>query len=445
MIFQRAIEQVMLIRPQELRATVASFAMVFLLMASYFVLRPVRDAMASDWSDAEVSLLWNIQFFISAGLVSIYSLAVSRMPFRWVVPVVYSGFAASFLLFVLAIPRLADPVMAEKAFYLWVAAFSLFNLSVFWGFMADTFRREQGQRLFAIIGSGASAGAIVGPSLPTLFASSLGLDALMFIASLGLLLVVPLIFYLQRLKETALDNQTVHVDLADQRISGQWWTGFRDVVRNPYLLAIALFITLYVFIGSFVYFEQKNLLAAYSRPERAEILGAIDWVVNVLTFFCAFFVTGRVVQRLGMAATLTVVPLLVMTGLFVLAFAPIVVVLLSLQIARRVGNYAVTRPARELLFTEVSTDERFKAKAVIDVVVYRGGDAVSGSLFALLTEGLGFGLAAVALIGAGIAAMWSALALFLGRLFDRSGSTTDLLQVTPIKEKAALRGPIRNP
>ena len=443
--FVRVVEQMTLIRPEEQRATAVSFVMVFLLMASYFVLRPVRDAMASDWGDAEVSLLWNIQFFLSAGLVTLYSLMVSRLAFRWVVPAVYGGFAASFFLFFLATPRLADPTLAEKAFYLWVAAFSLFNLSVFWSFMADTFRREQGQRLFAIIGAGASAGAIAGPSIPALYADSLGIDALMLIASLGLLLVIPLIFYLQRLKPTALGNRSMRADLACQRIGGQWWSGFRDVVQNRYLLAIAVFITLYVFIGSFVYFEQKNLLAAYSRPERAQILGAIDWVVNTLTFVFAFFVTGRVVQRLGMAFTLAVVPVIVAIGLLVLAFAPIIMVLLALQVARRVGNYAVTRPARELLFTEVSTDERFKAKAVIDVVVHRGGDAVSGSLFALLTEGMGFGLAAVALIGAAIAGIWSALALFLGRLFDQTGRVSDRPETDQDITTLGMAAPIPKP
>lgn len=422
----KAIVRLTLVKPNEQRAAVASFVIVFLLMASYFVLRPLRDAMASDWSDAEVSLLWNIQFFLSAALVSLYSLCISRLPFRWVVPAVYGGFAASFLLFFFATPKMADPTLVEKGFYLWVATFGLFNLSVFWSFMADTFRREQGQRLFAIIGSGASAGAILGPSVPTLFAASLGLDKLMLIAALALLLVVPLIVYVRRLKVTELGNADVEVDVevdfAEQRIGGPWWTGFRDVLANPYLLAIAMFIVLYVFVGSFVYFEQKNLLAAYSRPERAQILGGIDWIVNSLTFLCAFFLTGRLVQRMGMATTLALVPVGVMLGLFILATAPSIVVLLALQVTRRVGNYAVTRPARELLFTEVTTEERFKAKPVIDVVVYRGGDAISGSLFALLTEGLGLGLAAVAIVGAGIAAAWTGVAVYLGRLFDAATS-----------------------
>lgn len=422
-IIDKAVVRLTLVKPNEQRAALASFVIVFLLMASYFVLRPVRDAMASDWSDAEVSLLWNIQFFLSAALVALYSVCISRLPFRWVVPTVYGGFAASFLLFFFVTPKMADPTLVEKGFYLWVAAFALFNLSVFWSFMADTFRREQGQRLFAIIGSGASAGAILGPSVPTLFAASLGLDKLMLIAALGLLLVVPLIVYVRRLKFTQLGNADVEVDLAEPRIGGPWWTGFRDVLSNPYLFAIAAFIVLYVFVGSFVYFEQKNLLAAYSRPERAQILGGIDWIVNSLTFLFAFLVTGRLVQRLGMATTLALVPLAVMLGLFVLATAPSIVVLLALQVTRRVGNYAVTRPARELLFTEVTTQERFKAKPVIDVVVYRGGDAISGSLFALLTEGVGLGLAAVAIVGAGIAAFWAGIAFYLGRLFDTVASS----------------------
>lgn len=427
----QVIQRMTLVKPNEQRAAALSFVIVFLLMASYFVLRPVRDAMASDWTDSEVSLLWNIQFFLSVGLVSLYSLAISRLPFRCVVPAVYAGFATSFLLFFLLTPQSADPTLLEKGFYLWVAAFSLFNLSVFWSFMADTFRREQGQRLFAIIGSGASAGAILGPSVPTLFAASLGLDKLMLIASMGLLLVVPLILYVQRLKFTMLGNAELHGNSPGLRIGGSWWAGFRDVIRNPYLLGIALFIVLYVFIGSFVYFEQKNLLASYSRPERAQILGAIDWLVNSLTFVFAFLITGRLVQRLGMGITLAIVPVAVMLGLVVLAFAPVIVVLLALQVARRVGNYAVTRPARELLFTEVSTEERFKAKPVIDVVVYRGGDAVSGSLFALLTDGLGLGLAAVAVVGAGIAAIWAALSLQLGRLFDRADSVPSAHKIPP--------------
>ena len=407
------------IRPNEFKATLAAFVLVFILMASYFVLRPVRDAMASDWSDVEVSMLWNLQFFISLAIVSLYGLLISKMRFKRVVPWVYGCFALSFMAFFVATQFLTEVRLAEKAFYVWVSAFSLFNLSVFWSFMADTFSKEQGKRLFAVISMGASLGAIVGPSIPVLFAEQLGLNVLMLIASVGLLLSIPLILYIYRLKTQELENHDVHFD--QQALNKHWWSGFGSLIRNPYLLGIAAFILLYVFIGSFVYFQQKNILAEFSRAERAEILGGIDWIVNVLTFLLAFFVTGRLLQKCGMALTLSLLPVLLIAGMLVLAFAPVVLVLLAIQISRRVGNYAVTRPAREMLFTQVSTDERFKSKPVIDVVVYRGGDAVSGSLFAVLSEGVGLGLAMISLIGAGIASVWAWLAIQLGRRYEDQG------------------------
>ncbi|MEM9302300.1 MAG: MFS transporter [Pseudomonadota bacterium] len=411
----------MLVKPEEQRATIAAFATVFLLMGAYFVLRPVRDAIASDWSDSEVSLLWNLQFFLSMGLVALYGLAVSKLHFRHVAPAVYGLFALSFLGFHLLAPRMADPTLVEKAFYLWVTAFSLLNLSVFWSYMAQVFRRDQGERLFAIISAGASAGAILGPGIPTLFAESLGLDGLMLLAAVGLLAVIPLVLYIDRLRPGGAVPSTAAAGAGATPVGGRWWAGFRDVARNPTLRWIGLFLLLYVFIGSFVYFEQKNLLAAYARPERTAILGGIDWIVNTLTFVFAFFLTGRIMRRWGMATTLALVPVAVAVSLLALAAAPTVLVLLGLQVVRRVGNYSITRPAREVLFTQVSTEERFKAKSVIDVVVYRGGDAVSGSLFALLTDGLGIALAAVSLVGASLAACWAAVGVRIGRRFDAGG------------------------
>lgn len=427
----RLVEVTSNIRAHELRATAVSFLMVFILMASYFVLRPVRDAMASDWSDTEVSFLWNLQFFISAGIISLYGWLISRVRFRNIVPMVYAIFSASFLMFYFAAPVLSTAFssseLIDKSFYLWVSAFSLFHLSVFWSLMATTFTKEQSKRLFAVIASGSSAGAIVGPAIPAFFANHLGLDTLMLIAACGLALVVPLVLALYRLQRSDLQpsqlSETGGNGFQEPRIiGGDWWAGFLSVVRNRYLLSIGLFILLYVFIGSFVYFEQKNLLADYSRPERAQILGIIDWMVNVLTFVLALFVTSRIVTKLGMPITLMLLPLALIFGMLVLAIAPLIVVVMAVQIARRTGNYAVARPAREMLFTQVSEEERFKSKPVIDVVVYRGGDAVSGTLFAILSDGLGLGLAAIAVIGAAISGLWAKVALSLGRTYEAGGN-----------------------
>jgi len=413
------------IEGNELRSVLLAFAFVFTLMAAWYILRPVRDAMASDWSDAEVSILWNINFFASVLVVGLYGIAVSRVSFKYLVPGVYGFFAMTFIGFYFGVSALDDRVLIDKIFYVWVSVFSLFHISVFWSFMSDLFNKEQSNRLFAFIAAGSSAGALVGPLIPALFADNLGVDMLMLIASVALLVPIGIVLYLERLKVTDLHNEDVHADLSAAKIGGNPFAGFKMFISNPYLLAIGAFILLYTTIGSFVYFEQKNLLAEYTREERTEILAIIDWVVNILTFGIGMFATSRIVSKFGMATTLALVPVFIAAGLLILAFAPMLTVVLALQVARRAGNYAITRPAREMLFTAVDRETRFKAKPVIDIVVYRGGDALSSIAFAGLTEGVGLGLAAMAAIGAGIAAVWAAVGAYLGGMFKRIGGSTE--------------------
>ncbi len=406
------------IESHEVRAVVSSFLFVFALMAAYYILRPVRDAMASDWSDTEVSFLWNLNFFISIAIVAAYGFAVSRIQFKVLVPSVYAFFAASFVAFYFGVSLIHDRDLIDKIFYIWVSVFSLFHVSVFWSFMSDLFSKEQAGRLFAVIAAGASAGALVGPLIPTLFAQVLGTDVLMLIAAITLMIPIPLIVYLERLKVLELHNENLHVNISEARIGGKPLAGFKMFFTNRYLLAIGLFIVLYTAIGSFVYFEQKNLLVDFDRATRTQILGGVDVVVNVLTFGIGLFATSRIVTRFGMPVTLALVPVFIAAGLLILAFAPILTVVLALQVARRAGNYGITRPAREMLFTVVDRETRFKAKPVIDIAVYRGGDAASSIAFAGLTDGLGLGLGAMAAVGAGIAAVWAYVGRRLGRNYE---------------------------
>ncbi len=421
-LLQRIMKTASKIEAHELRAVLLSFCFVFIIMAAYYILRPVRDAMASDWTDTEVSFLWNINFFISCIVVAMYGIAVSRISFRWLVPSVYAFFALSFVAFYLGVAGLpaADRTLIDKTFYVWVSIFSLFHISVFWSFMSDMWTKEQSGRLFAFIAAGASAGGLAGPLLPAAFATALGSDTLMLIAAAMLVFTIPLVLYLERLKVVDLGNEHVHADLSQARIGGNPFAGFKLFLTNPYLLGIGAFILLYTAIGSFVYFEQKNLLAVYDRDTRGQILAQVDLVVNALTFMIAMFATSRIVSKLGMPLTLALVPIFIAAGLLILAFAPILTVVLALQVARRAGNYGITRPAREMLFTGVDRETRFKAKPVIDVPVYRGGDAISGMAFAGLTDGLGLGLGAMAAVGAAIAAVWAAVGVLLGRAFGRT-------------------------
>jgi AAA family ATP:ADP antiporter len=427
----RAMKAASKVEPQEIKAVLLSFSFVFMLMAAYYILRPVRDAMASDWSDTEVSFLWNINFFISIGVVALYGMAVSKIRFKVLVPGVYAFFAASFIAFYFGVNATADRELIDKTFYVWVSVFSLFHVSVFWSFMSDLFSKEQAGRLFAFIAAGSSAGALVGPLIPTLFAGVIGTDVLMLIAAVALVIPIPLILYLERLKIVELHNEDVHADLSSASIGGKPLAGFKMFFTNRYLLAIGLFIVLYTAIGSFVYFEQKNLLAEFDRATRTQILGGVDVVVNFLTFGIGLFATSRIVTRFGMPLTLALVPVFIACGLLILAFAPILTVVLALQVARRAGNYGITRPAREMLFTAVDRETRFKAKPVIDIVVYRGGDAVSSIAFAGLTDGLGLGLGLVALVGAGIASVWAFVGRALGRLYEKDHSKVPANSVEP--------------
>ncbi|MFK7730888.1 MAG: NTP/NDP exchange transporter, partial [Pseudomonadales bacterium] len=317
--------------------------------------------------------------------------------------------------------------LVDKSFYVWVSVFALFHVSVFWSFMADTFNKKQAGRLFGSIGAGASLGAIAGPAFTALFASNLGIQSLMLIAATMLLLPIPLIIALQRLKTTELGNQSLTLDDSTKRIGGNPLNGFVEFFTNPYLLGIGLFIILYTGIGSFIYFEQKNLLVDYDRAARTTIYGWRDLAVNTLTFVLAFFVTGRMVDKLGMPKTLPLVPIIIIGGMLVLAFSPVLMIAVGLHVVSRAGNYGLTRPAREMLFTQVDHASRFKTKPVIDIVAYRGGDVMMGWLFTGLTQGLGLGLAAVAGVGALIAALWAFVGVMLGRAYEQKNFSTDEL------------------
>jgi AAA family ATP:ADP antiporter len=406
------------VEPHEMKATVLSFVFVFTLMAAYFIIRPVRDAMASDWSRTETSLLWTMTFFFSVVAVAVYGYVISRVRFERVVPGVYIFFALSFAAFYAGSMLVDDPTLVDKCFYVWLSVFSLFHVSVFWSYMSGLFNKSQAVRLFAVIASGASVGAMVGPAIPGFFAEDIGVMNLMLVSAVMLLIPLPLISQLQAIKGTELGNADLEADLSNaKRLGKNPFSGFTLFLTNPYLLAIGLFILMYVTMSTFVYMELREMLAAYERPERAEILGRIDFIINFLAIVTALFATGRIATRFGMSTTLAIIPILMVGGWMVVAAVPLLGVLIGLQIARRAGNYAVTRPGREMLFTVVDDETRYKAKPVIDIVVYRGGDMVTAWFHTALREVFSLSLTGVAIVAAFIAAAWAASGAYLGRAY----------------------------
>ena len=424
--FARFIKATTKVESNELTATLLSFVFVFVLMSAYFILRPVRDSLSSDWTDEQLSWLWTSTFFFSLIAVVIYGAVISRIRFRVIVPSVYAFFAATFVGFYVLGTAFEDNDLVNRAYYVWLSVFSLYHLSVFWTFMSGLYNKEQAKRLFSIIAMGASAGAIVGPAIPAFFADYIGNLNLLLIAAVMLLVPIPIILKLESLRISDLGNEDVQADLArDKKLGGNPFSGIKTFVSNPYLLAIGLFILLYVVMNTFIYFELRKMMGDFDREVRTQIWASIDLAVNSLAFLTALFATGRLATRVGMPATLALVPAFMIGGWVVVALSPVLAVLAGLQIVRRAGNYAITRPGREMLFTAVDAETRFKAKPVIDVVVYRGGDVLTAWLYTALTATLGLGLAGVAAISAVIAALWAGAGIFLGRAYDRGDENSN--------------------
>ncbi len=413
------------IEPHEVRATLLSFVFVFVLMTAYSILKPVRDALGADWGAVGLSVAWTANFVLSVIAVSLYGAALSAIRFRAVVPGVYGFFAFTFLALYVVTVSVAEPVLFNKIFYVWVSVFSLFHLSVFWSFMSDLFDKTQAPRLFGFIAAGTSLGAIVGPLATAMLVDVIGTNALMLVSATLLLIPIPIIIILERLRAADLGNEDAHVDVSKQTAIGtNPFAGFSILFTSKFLLTIGAFILLYVTINTFVYFELQDLTKAYGINTRTKIWSWIDLATNGLTLLTAVFVTSRIVTKLGMQTALSLMPGLITVGVLALVAAPALIPLAIFQVLRRIGNYAVTRPSREMLFTLVDRETRFKAKPVIDIVLYRGGDMLTAWMFTLLATGLGLGLAGIAIVISGIAAVWTMVALQLGRSYERMAADT---------------------
>jgi AAA family ATP:ADP antiporter len=398
----------------------------FIKTATKIESNELTATLSSDWTDEQLSWLWTSTFFVSVIAVSIYGAVISRIRMRVIVPSMYAFFAISFVGFYIAGRTLGDNDLVNRAYYVWLSVFSLYHLSVFWTFMSGLYNKEQAKRLFAIIAMGATAGAIAGPAIAALFADRIGNLNLLLIAAVLLMLPLAIIGRLEQLRISDLGNEDAQTDLAGGReLSANPFSGFKTFASNPYLLAIGLFILLYVVMNTFIYFELRKMMGDFDRETRTQIWAGIDLAVNSLTFVVGLFVTGRLATRVGMPTTLALIPVFMVGGWVVVALSPVLAVLAGLQIVRRAGNYAITRPGREMLFTAVDADTRYKAKPVIDVVVYRGGDMVTAWFYTALTTGLAMGTAGVAAMAAVVAAIWAGAGIFLGRKYDRGGDQTN--------------------
>ncbi|MDJ0793627.1 MAG: hypothetical protein QNI98_05215 [Woeseiaceae bacterium] len=410
------------VEANEIRATVLSFLWVFFVMCAWYILRPVRDSLSSDWTNEQLSWLWTSTFFFSAVAVSIYGAVISRVRFNLIVPSVYVFFAFSFIGFYIAGATMSGNDIVNRIYYVWTSVFGLFHLSVFWTFMSGLYNSRQAERLFGVIAVGATTGAIAGPAFVSAFADNIGSLNMLFVSAVLLLTPLPIMVALNKLRSTALGNPDTAKDLVrDDRLGANPFSGFKEFVGSPYLLWIGVFILLYVTMSTFLYYEIRKPLGDLDQVRRSQIWANIDLAVNVLAAVTALFATSRLTTKAGMPRTLALVPAIMVVAWTVVSVNPTALTVFVVQVVRRAGNYAITRPAREMLFTLVDSETRYKAKPVIDTVVYRGGDVMTAWFYTGIVGAFGLTLTGVAAVGAVIAAIWVAVGVMLGRKYNQGG------------------------
>jgi AAA family ATP:ADP antiporter len=411
--------RVVQVRREEMAAMLWSFCYFFCLLCGYYMLRPVRDEMGIQGGVGDLQWLFTGTFLAMVAAVPLFGWLSARFPRRTLLPIVYIFFAANLLVFYALLESEIAPVRIAQAFFIWVSVFNLFVVSVFWSFMADLFRNEQARRLYGFISAGGSSGALIGPLVTANLAPDIGPANLLPISAVMLFAAVLCIYRLAAWSDGHPDRRGSSRQIGEEAIGGGIFGGITRTLKSPYLLGICIYVLLGTLLGTFLYFHQANIVAVEvpSSGERTALFAKIDLAVNLLTVVCQLFVVSRLIRRFGVGAALTLLPVIAIGGFFAIGLMPTLAVLVVFQVIRRAAEYAITRPAREILFTVLNREEKYKSKNFIDTVVFRGGDAVSGWLFDGLRM-LGLGFAGIAFVGVPIAIVWAGTGWLLARSQD---------------------------
>lgn len=404
----------------ERRAVIWAFVYFFTLLSSYYILRPIRDEMGVQGGVDQLQWLFSATFVAMLLVIPLFGYLCSRFPRRRFLPYAYYFFVANLVIFFLLFHFQFHPVVVARVFFVWVSVFNLFVVSVFWSLMVDVFSDEQGKRLFGMIAAGGSLGAICGPLLTGLLVGHLGKDLLLLLSAALLLLAV--VCMKKIIRWSAQQNQDKHLSdhAEDVPMQGSVLDGVRLVFRSPYLMGICGLILLYTVLATFLYLQQAQIVkeAFDSSEQRTAVFAWLDFGVNALTLIFQIFITSRIVLKLGLAWSLALVPLFLAMGFAVLGFMPELMVLLVVQTIRRAGNYAIMKPAREMLYLVLDQQAKYKAKNFIDTTVYRGGDALSSWVYTGF-KAMGLSLANIAFIAVPLTLIWAGLAYHMGRWQNR--------------------------
>ncbi len=404
------------VRPDEVRMLAWSWLYIFALFLAYYVLRPIRDQLGVAGGVRNLPWLFTGTLLVMLVTNPAFSYAVRHWPRERFIAITYRFFMLNLLAFMLLL-TLATPAQhlwIGRIFFIWVSVFNLFVVSVFWSFIVDVFDAEQGKRLFGFLAAGATLGGIAGSALTSGFVEKLGQSWLLLVSIALLEVAVFASRQLSRINDAF--KRPMPGDDPHKPVGGGIFAGMTHTFRSPYLLGIAFFILFYSTTSTVLYFQQATIAQTnfIDRAAQTAFFAHIDFWVNVITLVFQLFVTGWFMSWVGVAVTLCALPLLSVVGFTLLSASPAIGVFVAVQVARRVSNFALARPAREVLFTAVSREDRYKTKNFIDTVVYRSGDQVASWAYAGLLA-LGLSIAGIAIVAIPISAIWLVLSFWLGR------------------------------
>lgn len=404
------------VKPNEVRALWLSFVFFFVVLAGYYVIRPIRDNIGAT----QYENLWWMFTVVLVTMIfanALFSAMVSRMSRRRFIPIAYRFFILNLVIFFVLMQYMppGKQPWVDGCFFVWVSVFNLFATAVFWGFMTDLFTNEQGKRLFGFIAVGGSLGGILGPLITTSLVHYVSTGVLLLICAAMLEAAAQCVRFFPA--EFRREDSPEDAAGAEKPIGGKFWDGVTHICRSPYLFGLFLFILFYTFSSTWTYFQQSELTRSsfIDKASRTAFFAKLDLTVNTLTLLLQIFVTGRLMKFLGVTVTLLAMPVLSLFGFAAMGFAPVLVVLATFQVARRASTFAFMRPAREVLFTVLRREDKYKAKSFIDTFGYRCGDQLGAWSYSGLQKQLGLTFSTISYAAVVLVVAWCALGIWLGR------------------------------
>ena len=417
-------------KPGEESAVGLAFAYFFMLLCAYYLLRPVRDAMAISAGLENLRWLYTGTFVSMMVLSPLFGVLVSRVRKQFLLPITNLFFASNLLVYYLLFKVMPDAFWVAASFFVWLSVFNMFAVSVFWSFMADVFRDEEAKRLFGAIAAGGGTGSIVGSFVTQDIVPALGVDAVVGLAMLLLVGTLPCIRGLARWAQARHGHFVLPPTDPEARIGGNALAGLLLVARSPYMLGIFAIIAIGSITGVLMYNELLRLVGE-TYPDvagRTQFFARLDMAVNILAWVFQGFVVAWLIRTVNLSGALIVIPIAALISFVALSFtffaaAPILMVLAAGQVIRRAGEFGIAKPSREVLFTILDPESKYKAKNFIDTVMQRGSDWVGVWLHVFL-QSMGFVLSGFAVLCGGGMIVGAAISWSLGRTFERRRAGT---------------------